>query len=348
MAESNRIRFTLSPKQTYDNVVQCMQAGLVPLVTSAPGSSKSAMMARIAKDFNLKLIDVRLSQATPEDLQGYPMKAGNKATFTPFDMYPIQGDPIPEGYDGWLLFFDELTGASKPVQLAAYKPILDRMIGSHKLHDRVLVVAAGNRAEDNAVVTKMSTALQSRLIHLNMEVSHKEFIQHANENLFDHRVIGFLSYLPSRLMDFDPNHTDQTFACPRTWEFVSKLVKGKDIDEESMGALLSGTVGSGSAVEFITFAKEYTRLPKIYDIIKDPKLTKVPTEGSTKFAVISMLIELAPKYEADLDDILSYVKRFDIDLQIVFARGCVARNPKLRTKHHGFSTYIQEMVRYIS
>jgi hypothetical protein len=343
---SNQIRFTLTPKQIYEKSIECIQVGLVPLVVGPPGSSKSTIAAKIAKDFRLKLIDIRLSQYTPEDLQGLPMRSGNKATFAPYDVFPIEEDPLPEGYDGWMLFLDEFTGAPKPTQLAAYKLVLDRMTGSHKLHERVVILAAGNRAEDNAVVTKMSTAMHSRVITLEMEVSHKEFLQHANENQFDHRVVGFLNYLPSRLMDFDPSHTDKTFACPRTWEFASRLVKGKEISEESMGALLSGTVGTASAIEFITFAKEYTRLPKIHDIETRPEITPIPNEMSTKYAAISMLIEAAPDH--DLDKILIYVERFDIELQIVFARGCVARNPKLRQTHKGFSDYVQRMTRYVS
>jgi hypothetical protein len=305
---------------------------------------KSAIHAKIAKDFNLKLIDVRLSQAMPEDLNGFPMREGNKATFKPFDIFPIEGDEVPEGYDGWLLFLDEITSATKPVQAAAYKVVFDKMVGSHKLHPKVAIACAGNKMSDKAVVNQMSTALQSRLIHLELEASPQEWQEYAIAKRLDHRVTSFISYMPSKLMDFRPDHHDKTFPCPRTWEFVSKLIKGHDINEED-GALLAGAIGEGVAVEFITFAKEFDRLPKIADIIADPENTPIPHELSTKYATVSTLIEHFN--DKNLDQILTYVNRFDIELQIIFCRGAVTRDPKIRTEHPGFGKYLTKMVRYL-
>ena len=85
---------------------------LVPMLVGSPGEGKSAIGNAIAAMYNLKVIDVRLSQADPADLMGYPRiddKTG-KASYAPMDTFPLEGDPIPEGYAGWLLFFN--TGAS--------------------------------------------------------------------------------------------------------------------------------------------------------------------------------------------------------------------------------------------
>jgi hypothetical protein len=331
---------TVSPNQAYKEIVHCIKVGLVPLLTGSPGTSKSAIVHKIAKDFKLKLIDVRLSSRMPEDISGYPMRNGNKATFFPFDIFPTDTDQIPEGYNGWLLFFDELTSATKPMQAAAYQPILDHMVGSFKLHKNCFIVAAGNKITDNAVVNQMSTALQSRVIHYELEVSHKEFNEHAIQNDYDHRVTGFINYLPSRLTDFRPDHTDKTFACPRTWEFVSRLVKGEDITAELLPRI-AGAIGRGVAQEFITFAQEYHRIPKMAEILSRPETLDIPKEASTKYATISMLMEnFTPE---SLDQIILYLKRFGIELQIVFCRGAVARQPKLRATHKGFSEYLSTM-----
>ncbi len=150
--------YTVTPNQAAQEIVACISAGLTPLLSGSPGTGKSSLMNQVAKDYQLKLLDLRLSQCTPEDLQGYPMRNGNKATFTPFDIFPLEGEEIPEGYEGWILFLDELTSATKPVQAAAYKLILDRMVGSYRLHPNVAIVGAGNKMTDRAVVNQMSTA----------------------------------------------------------------------------------------------------------------------------------------------------------------------------------------------
>lgn len=342
--------FTVTPKTLFDLILHTISRGLVPLTTSSPGMGKSSIINQVAKAARLKVIDLRLSQCTPEDLQGFPMRTGNKATFTPFDIFPLEGDEVPDGYDGWLLFLDELTSATKPVQAAAYKLILDRMVGSFKLHPNVAIVAAGNKSSDKAVVNQMSTALQSRLLHFELTVSAKEWTEVAYKLGFDHRVIAFINYMPSKLMDFRPDHTDTTFPCPRTWEFLSKLIKDQEIansgdDEQSFGPLISSAIGEGTAVEFITFAKEFHRLPKFASIISDPDGTPVPPEMSTKYATMAMLIENFD--EKNLDQVLKYVEKFGVELQVIFCRGAVARKPKIRSGHPKFGEYLTKMVRYL-
>lgn len=336
--------FTISPKQAYVEIERCVKRKLVPLITSAPGVGKSSIVAQFAKDNNLALLDLRLSQCTPEDLQGFPMRTGNKATFTPFDIFPIEGDELPEDKDGWLLFLDEMTSATKPVQAAAYKLVLDRMVGSFKLHSRVAIVAAGNRVEDKAVVSQMSTALQSRLIHYTLEVNSQQFIDYAIAAGYDHRITGYINFRPSALMDFRPDHTDKTFPCPRTWEFLSRLIKGEDVSTD-IAACISGTIGEGHATEFITFAQEFDRLPKLTDILNTPETTKIPPEASTKYATISMLVEHCDK--GNLGKMITYIKRFDIELQIIFARGVDAKDPLMRTTHREFQDYLMNMSRYL-
>lgn len=342
--------FTINTKQAVEEILTCCGAGLTPYLTSSPGMGKSSLVHQIANDHDLKVIDVRLSQCTPEDLQGFPMRQGDKATFTPFDIFPVEGDPLPRDEDGnemsgWMLFLDELSSATKPVQAAAYKLILDRQVGSYKLHKNVAIVAAGNKATDKAVVNQMSTALQSRLINYELEVDPKAWTEWALQSGVDHRVTGFISFKPSMLMDFRADHTDKTFACPRTWEFLSRLVKGRDI-EQHHGARIAGTIGEGAAVEFMTFAQEYGKLPSFNAILADPKGTPIPREASTKYATMSMLME---NFEpGNLDEVLDYVERFDTEIQVIFCRGAVVRKPEIRTNHQKFQDYLMKMLRYLN
>lgn len=340
--------FTISPRDVPVEVTKVISAGLVPLITASPGVGKSAIVAQVARQHNLKMIDIRLSQCMPEDLNGLPIRQGNKATFTPYDMFPIESDEIPDGYDGWMIFLDELTSATKPVQAAAYKLILDKMVGSFKLHSHVAMVAAGNKITDKAIVHQMSTALQSRVVHYEMETNAKDFIAYALANDFDHRITGFLSFQPAKVMDFRPDHTDKTFACPRTWEFLSRLIKGDEVSPK-IGARIAGTVGQGCAVEFIAFAQEYDNIPKFDDIIANPTGAKVPPEPSTKYATISMLLHNVTK--TNIGDVITYLSRFPIEIQVIFCRGIGARHPTMHSafgSNTPFDTYMSKMVRYLN
>ena len=59
---------SVNPKQAKALIQDCMKAGLVPLLKGSPGTSKSSIMARIAKEQNLKLIDIRLAQIDEVEL----------------------------------------------------------------------------------------------------------------------------------------------------------------------------------------------------------------------------------------------------------------------------------------
>lgn len=331
------MEITVSPSELADEIMVNISAGQVPYVTSSPGMGKSSIIKQVADMGNLKVIDLRLSQCMPEDLQGFPMRNGDKATFTPFDMFPLEGDEIPEGYSGWLLLLDELSSASKQVQAAAYKLILDRMVGSFNLHPACAMVAAGNKATDKAVVVKMSTALQSRVVHYELEVSHRDWMDWATASGIDYRITGFIEFKPNALMDFDPDHTDKTFSCPRTLEILSTLVIGRDVSNRILPRV-AGTIGKGQGVEFIAFAEEFDRLPSFSKICSDPDSVEVPKEASTKFATISMLME--KHADGDMDNILKYLKKFAPDFQIIFARGVNAKSPRMRSEHQGFSKFL--------
>lgn len=336
--------FKLSPSQVRKEVISVFEAGLVPFITSSPGLGKSAILSQIAQDFGLEMIDLRLSQCAPEDLMGLPMRSGDKAEFVPFAMFPMQGDKLPKGKNGWLLFLDEFNSASKSVQAAAYKIVLDHMVGQHRLHDDVFIACAGNLATDRAIVNQQSTAMQSRLIHLEMEVSQKDFIKHATEKDFDHRIMGFLEFQPQLVHNFNPDHQDRTFACPRTWEFVSKLIKDKPFEDISL-PLLAGTISDGVAVEFHSFLQEYTEIPSYGAIRNQPDSTEIPSKSSSKYAVITMMIQKMK--QEDFKDIVEYAKRFPTEFQVIFFRGVVHRFPKIQWKSE-FVKHIMHLTEFLN
>lgn len=335
------MHLTITPKLLVNELIANIQVDLVSLVTSSPGMGKSSLVAQVAEAGNLKIIDVRLSQCMPEDLQGYPMRDGDVVTFKPFDMFPLEDTPLPEGYDGWLLFFDELTSSNKQVQAAAYRPILDHEIGSHKLHPKCAIVCAGNKMEDKAVVNALSTALQSRVIHYELEASIQDWTEWAVKTKQDSRIISYLNFSPDKLMSFNPKHNDKTFRCPRTWEFASRRSKGVE-DISSLAHFLSGTLSTAGYTEFKTFCNVYKDLPSYDSIVADPDNAPIHHEASTQFATIGMLIENTD-IKNDLDEVLTYVARFNPDMRIVFMRAIVIREPSVRTTSQNFITHLRAL-----
>lgn len=318
----------VSIKLALSMIVKCFRANLVPMVMGSPGIGKSSIAKHIAKAHNLKLIDIRLSQEEPTDLKGFPHITGKKAGYLPMDTFPIEGDPIPEGYAGWLLFLDEMNGGTLATQKAAYKLILDRMVGVNNLHKNVCIMGAGNLETDNAAVEPMSTALQSRLIHMELVSDVNEWLDWAYENKIDHRITSYIKFKPGNLYAFSPDHTDVTYACNRTWEFANRLMGVTDDNDPDRLPLLAGALSEGVAREFIGFCKIDQDLPKIPQIVASPETIKVPEEPSILFALTGSIGHHA---SADnLEQLLKFVVRLPKEFQVVTLRETVRRNKPLQ------------------
>lgn len=347
--------YRCSPRQTKKFIKEVWEAGLVPYVTSSPGMGKSSIFRQNAEDFNLKLIDHRISTSQPEDLTGLPefrtVDAGTSherriATFTPFDLFPIQGTPMPKDREGWAVFFDEFNSGEKEIQAACYKIMLDKMVGQFPLHERVVLACAGNLSTDKAITTDLSTAMQSRLIHIEMQLNFREWYEDvALVEDYDDRIIAYLHFDPEALMDFQPDHQDKTFCCPRTWEFMNRLVKSKTVTPERT-PLFAGTITSSHAANFVTFCEVYKELVTIEQVLKDPDTAPVPSrdEQSRKWAIITHLMKRVD--EKTFGDVSTYVNRLDMTFKVMFFRSVIRNNPKLRT-HPSFAKAMIELQQYL-
>lgn len=335
----------LSPTHITKAIKRCLGNGLVPLIRSSPGMGKSEIIQGIARQANLKLIDYRLSQADITDLNGLPnFSASGRAAYIPFEDFPLQGDPLPpmldengvqlldsmgnpRFYNGWLIFFDELTSAPKQMQAAAYKVLLEKKMGQRSLHDKVWMACAGNLESDQAVTHSMSTALQSRLIHLQLEVSKEDWIDWAIKNDVDERIIAFIEFKPSMLHDFQPNHSDRTYPCPRTWWFVNLLTKGDKLTLETDLALLTGTIGPGAAQEYIQFTRIFESMPSVDEIIANPSTITIPAEPSVRYAFAVMLASHFTDKNAT--DLMKFVARLPVEARLLCMRMVAAHTPDL-------------------
>jgi hypothetical protein len=321
--------FELNAKELKEALVEDLKVNLVPMVQSSPGMGKSDIVKSIAKEHNLKLIDVRLSQTEPVDLQGFPSIVNGRMTYIPPENFPLDGlDEVPDGYQGWLLFLDEMNAAPLQVQAAAYKILLDRMVDNRPIHSRVRMIGAGNLTTDKAIVNRQSTATQSRLTHYRLRVDHEAWIEWANQAGIDHRVISFIKFKPPMLHRFDPNHSDMTFPCPRTWEFLSRMVKGREVDNRLTHVRMAGTIGEGPSTEFKTYTQIYERLPTIESVKADPRGWTVPSEASERYALTTMF---SHNINADnIDTLIIAIERLPIEFQVVTMKDIYQVAPELK------------------
>lgn len=345
--------YTQTPRQLANTLEKCFLAGNVPMVKGSPGIGKSSIFKQVAKRHGLKVLDHRLSTSAPEDLSGLPEfftdpDGNRRARFAPFEIFPIEGQSIPEGFAGWLLFLDEFNSAPKSVQAAAYKLVLDRQVGQANLHERVLVGAAGNLMTDRAIVNNMSTAMQSRLCHYTLVHDHTEWLEDvALKQNYDMRVVAYLNRYKTRLFDFRPDHNEDTFCCPRTWEFVNNFVQNEKPGAIPVGetSLYAGTITSGVAVDFVNFTAVFQTLIDYKDVIADPENCPIASDSLQQWANIAHLMEMVD--EKNYTAFAKYANRFALDFRILFFRGTLVNHPELQ-EHPAFARAMIDLARYLN
>lgn len=219
------------------------------------------------------------------------------------------------------------------VQGASYRLILDREVGQYKLHDKVFIASAGNLITDAAAVTgEMSTALKSRMAHINIQVSADAWLEWADkpENNVHYAITSYIRFKrETGLYTFNPDVDADTYACPRSWGMAAKIIDNVGIDNSNIQALLGSVLSMGVALEFMTFVKYYSNLPTLKEILRDPYNARMPTERGPLFALSGLVSTSMDKDNAGT--LLEYVKRMPSEMQAATAIPAFKRTPAILT-----------------
>jgi len=268
-----------------------------------PGIGKSDLMLQITDTFtNGLLIDLRMALMEPTDLRGIPYYNAAENTMSWAPPVDLPSTEMAAKYDVVVLFLDELNSAPMATQAAAYQLVLNRRIGTYYLPENCVIVAAGNRDTDRGVTYRMPSPLANRFVHIEVAADFDTWNDWAVENEIHSDVLGYLTFAKNDLYNFDPGSNERSFATPRSWTFVSELLKEEDGDpemsESEVTDLVAGTVGEGLAVKFNAHRKHSGKLPNPSDILSG-KVTKIEIkEVSAMYSLtISMCYELRDAYK---------------------------------------------------
>lgn len=268
---------------------------------SAPGVGKSDIMKQLAaEDEGCGFIDIRVGTMLPEDLTGIPVPDMEKrlAVWLRAAFWPEEKRDGKRG----IIAFDELSDAPRQLQSCIYRVILDRQIGDYKLPEGWWPVAAGNRREDRAAASSISTALANRFAHVHIRADAEAWCRWANLNDIDPMLIGFIRYRPNLIHSMEGGDM-LAFPSPRSWARASKVF---DAPEGMRLRLVAANVGEGAAVEVETFFK-LAKLPDLEDIISNPGKAFIPEEPAARYALTSLLARKMTK--DNMPALMKYINR---------------------------------------
>jgi MoxR-like ATPase len=235
----------VTQKQLFDFLLNVAPSRPV-FIWGPPGVGKSSIVRSFAAELGLECISLLGSQLAPEDLIGVPQIVDGTSRFCPPSMI-ARAEP-------YCLFLDELNACSHEVQKAFYSLILEQRVGEYHLPAGSIIVGAGNRAEDSAIVKPMSSALLNRMVHVHLKVSHREWLEWARANALHPLVLEYVETRPDHLWSQPPKH-EEPFSTPRSWHILSDALYGygAGLSDATLEVLAFGCLSPHHAAQFKAF-----------------------------------------------------------------------------------------------
>ena len=202
------------------------------------------------------VLDIELVNETPETINGRAIY--NEAKNEIIDVKPVwlvKLERLCEDGQLHILFFDELTNATKQTQSVIFKIVLERFVNNRwPLPANARIVAAGNDRSESSAAHDLAEPLFGRFAHIYIRTTVENWMPWAVRSRINPFVMEFLAnndlYLRTPYTGTSGN------ADPRRWEMVSKALDSSGNDF----SLLEPIVGRDSAEAFIRFFRAREQL----------------------------------------------------------------------------------------
>ena len=222
-----------------------VQADIPVFLHGLSGDGKSDRVRQVDPD----ALDIELVNENPETINGRAVY--NEAKDEIVDIKPVwlvKLERLCEDGNLHILFFDELTNATKQTQSVIFKIVLERFVNNRwPLPKNARIVAAGNDRSESTAAHDLAEPLFGRFAHIYIRTTVENWMPWAVQNRINPYVLEFIAnndlYLRTPYTGTEGN------ADPRRWEMVSKVLDASGNDF----SLLAPIVGRDASDAFLRF-----------------------------------------------------------------------------------------------
>ena len=229
-----------------------VEADIPVFIHGLSGDGKSDRVRQIDPE----ALDIELVNETPETINGRAVY--NEAKDEIVDIKPawlVRLERLCRNGEPHILFFDELTNATKQTQSVIFKIVLERFVNNRwPLPESARIVAAGNDRSESSASHDLAEPLFGRFAHVYIRTTVENWMPWAVRTRVNPYILEFLAnndlYLRTPYTGTEP-HAD-----PRRWEMASRALDASGNDF----ALLEPIVGRDTSEAFVKFFRAQQQL----------------------------------------------------------------------------------------
>jgi len=294
---------------------------LIPMLHSAPGLGKSAIVEQVAEDLEIECRTIIFAQFDSGELGGFPVLSEDRKQYNRAKPFFMAFEKDSKG----ILFLDELPQSPISNQNIAAQLVNEGRIGEHKLPEGWTVVCAGNPMAARAGTNAMPSHLKDRLTHFDIEPDTEAFLDYAFKKGFTPEVTGFLLHRPEYLSMFDANVN--VSPSPRSWERANTIV-GLGLPADLELPTLAGQVGNAASADFLGFIKIMRELPDPIKSLADPLNATIPEKPQILYAFCSAVAAYVTEGSAkNFTTLIDRIEKKEFSAMAV--RTAIKRRPEL-------------------
>ena len=245
-----------------------VEADIPVFIHGLSGDGKSDRV----REIDPTALDIELVNETPETINGRAVY--NETRDEIIDIKPVwlvKLERLCEDGELHILFFDELTNATKQTQSVIFKIVLERFVNNRwPLPPNARIVAAGNDRSESSAAHDLAEPLFGRFAHIYIRTTVENWMPWAVRKRINPFVLEFLANNELYLRTVYTG--TEGYADPRRWELVSRALDSSGNDF----SMLAPIVGRDTADAFVRFFRAQQQL-SVLGTYSDEELSRFNT-----------------------------------------------------------------------
>lgn len=298
-------------KDTFGEYAMPVETQRPIFLIGAPGIGKTAIMAQVAAELDLGLVDYSMTHHTRQSAMGLPFitkrrYGGRDVDISEYTMSEIIASIYESiektGRKEGILFLDEINCVSETLTPMMLRFLQSKMLGNHRVPDGWVIVSAGNPLEYNKSARQFDVATMDRVKRIDVEPDLAAWREYAVASGAHPAVVSFLDMRPDAFYHMETKGRSREFVTARAWMDLSNIMRLYEknklaIDDELVSQYIQSPAIAADFCVYLRLFASYNEDYHIADILAgkaadgdSPLVVKAASAGFDERMALSGLL----------------------------------------------------------